>query len=66
MLVYMCHHGLAIDDVSRNTFLIHAYGCNDAKGTRVDLLPTVADDADHRFLPTVFNPRSCCDPGTAY
>ena len=32
ILVYMCRHGLAVDDVSRNAFLIRAYGCDDAKG----------------------------------
>ena len=52
----MCRHGLTVDDVRRNAFLIRAYGCDDAKRTRVDLLATVADDADHDFLPTDFTP----------
>ena len=56
ILVYMCCHGLAVDDVRRNAFLIRAYGCDDAERTCVDLLATVADDAYHHFLPTVFAP----------
>jgi len=46
----MCRHGLAADDVSRNAFLIRAYGRDDAKRTRVDLLTTVANGASHHFL----------------
>ena len=52
----MCRHGFTVDDVSRNAFPTRAYGCDDAKRTRVDVLGTVADDADHHFLPTVFSP----------
>ena len=64
ILVYVCGHSLTIDDVGRNAFLIRAYGCDDAKRTRVDLLPTVADDADHHFLPTVFAPGLAAIPLT--
>ena len=60
----MCRHGRAIDDVDRNAFLIRAYGRDHAKGTRVDLLPTVSDDADHHFLPTVFTPGLAAIPLT--
>jgi len=64
ILVYMCRHGLTIDDVGRNAFLIRAYGCDGVKHTRVDLLPTVANDTDHHFLPTVFTPRLAAIPLT--
>ena len=52
----MCRHGLTVDDVSRNAFLIRAYGCDDARVTRVYLLATVANGADHHFLLTGFTP----------
>ena len=60
----MCRYGLAVDDIGRNAFLIRAYGCDNAKCTRIDLLATVADDADHHFLPTVFTPRLAAIPLT--
>ena len=62
ILVYMRGHGLTVGDVRRNVFLIRAYGFDDSKRTRVDLLTTVADDADHNFLPTVFISRPAAIP----
>lgn len=47
---------LPIDDISRNTFLICAYSRDNAEGSRVDLLTTIANDADDDFLPTVLAP----------
>jgi hypothetical protein len=48
--------GLPIDDVTCDALLICAYGCNDAEGSRVDLLTTVANDADDDLLPTILAP----------
>jgi hypothetical protein len=64
VLVYVGVDSLAVDDVGRNAFLIHAYGRDDAKRVRLDLLPTVADDADDDLLPSSNRlcPMSCCDP----
>ena len=56
IFVYMCDHGLTFDNISRNAFLIRAYGCDDANSPRVELLATVADDTDHYFLPNIFTP----------
>lgn len=52
----MCRHGLPIDNVLRNALLIRAYGCDNAEGSGIDLLTTVADDADDHFPPTVLPP----------
>jgi hypothetical protein len=57
ILVYMRSDGLPINDVGRNTFLICAYGRDNAEGSRVDLLTTIANDADDDFLPTVLAPN---------
>jgi hypothetical protein len=56
VLVYMRNDGLPIDDVSRDAFLISAYGRDHAEGSRVDLLTAVANDADDDFLPTLLSP----------
>lgn len=56
ILVYMRSDRLPIDDVSRNTFLICAYGRDNTEGSRVDLLTTIANNADDDFLPTVLAP----------
>jgi hypothetical protein len=47
---------LPIDDVSRDAFLISAYGRDNAESSRIDLLTTIADDADDDFLPTLLAP----------
>ena len=62
----MGRHGLAVDDVSRNDFLIRTYGRDDAKRAPVDLLATVADDANHHFLPTVFPPGLAANPAIPF
>ena len=56
ILVYMRHNRLPVDDVSYDTFLIGTYGRENAEGSRVDLLTTIADDADDHFLPTILTP----------
>ena len=53
ILVYVRHNRLPVDDVSCDTLLIGTYGCNNAEGSRVDLLTTVADDAGDHFLPAI-------------
>lgn len=47
---------LPIDDVACDALLICAYGGNDTEGSRVNLLTTIADDADDDFLPTLLAP----------
>ena len=47
---------LPIDDVMCDALLICAHGRNNAEGPRVDLLTTIADDADNDFLPTFLAP----------
>jgi hypothetical protein len=47
---------LPIDDVSCDALLICAYGRNNAESSRVNLLTTVANDADDDFLPTILAP----------
>ena len=42
-----------------NAFLITAHGRDDAESPQVDFRPTVADDANHEFLPFVFYPMFC-------
>ena len=56
ILVYMRHNRLPVDNVSCDTLLIGTYGRNNAEGSRVDLLTTIADDADDHFLPTILTP----------
>ena len=56
ILVYMRHNRLPVDGVGCDTLLIGTYGRNNAEGSRVDLLTTVADDADDHFLPTILIP----------
>jgi hypothetical protein len=56
ILVYMRYNRLPVDDVSCDTFLIGTYDCENAEGSRVDLLTTIADDADDHFLPTILTP----------
>ena len=61
ILVYVCGHGPAVDDVGRNDFLIRAYGRDDPHRTPVDLLATVADDANYyhqtSLLQVLLRPR---------
>ena len=38
ILVYLRHNKLPVSDVSCDTLLIGTYGCNNAEGSRVDLL----------------------------
>jgi hypothetical protein len=52
----MRSHRLPVDDVLRNALLIRAYGRDNAECPRVDLLTTVADDANDHFLPTLLPP----------
>jgi hypothetical protein len=47
---------LPIDDIMCDALLICAYGRNNAEGSRVDLLATIANDADDDFLPTLLAP----------
>lgn len=47
---------LPIDDVACDALLICAYGRNNAEGPRVNLLTTIANDADDDFLPTLLAP----------
>jgi hypothetical protein len=47
---------LPVDDVSCDALLICAYGSNNAEGSRVNLLTTIANDADDDFLPTLLAP----------
>ena len=56
ILVYMRNDGLPTDDVGRDTFLICAYGRDNAEGSRVNLLTTIINDADDDFFPTVVAP----------
>lgn len=52
----MCRHWLPVDNVLRNALLIRANGRDNAERPRVDLLTTVADDANDHFLPTFLPP----------
>ena len=56
ILVYMRHNRLPVDYVSRDALLVGTYGRENAESSRVDLLTTVADDADDHFLPTILTP----------
>jgi len=56
ILVYMRHNRLPVDNVGRDALLVGTYGRENAVGSRVDLLTTVADDADDYFLPTILTP----------
>jgi hypothetical protein len=56
LVYYVRHNRLPVDDISCDTLLIGTYGCNNTDGSRVDLLTTVADDADDHFLPTILTP----------
>ena len=56
ILVYVRNDGLPIDDVGRDAFLISAYGRDDAKSSRVNLLTTIANDANDDFLPALLAP----------
>jgi hypothetical protein len=52
----MRHYRLPVDDVLRNAFLVRSYSRNNAERSRIDLLTTVADDANDHFLPTLLSP----------
>jgi len=52
----MRHNRLPVDNVSRDALLVGTNGRENAEGSRVDLLTTVADDAGDHFLPTIFTP----------
>ena len=56
ILIYVRHNRLPVDNVSRDALLVGTYGRENAEGSRVDLLTTIADDADDHFLPTILTP----------
>jgi hypothetical protein len=52
----MRRHRLPVDDIGHFLLLIRAYDRNNVENSRVDILTTVADDADDHFLPAILIP----------
>jgi hypothetical protein len=56
ILVYMRHNRLPVDNISRDALLVGTCDRENAESLRVDLLTTIADDADDHFLLTILTP----------